>query len=295
MKYTLLHDVTRRLAMRSETAPLDASVLLAHISGRPRSRVLAEPDLALSTDQRGGLEIALDRLELGEPLPYVLGNWEFYGLEFAVTPDVLIPRPETEVLIEKALAWLNKWPGAGIVADVGTGAGCIAIALAVRNSDVRVLATDLSAAALEVAHRNAARHGVNHRIEFVHCDLLPSRSVPGAIGAKTEWWGGGRRKCDLICANLPYIPTPTLRGLPIHRREPALALDGGLDGLQTIRRLLERAHDWLGAEGAMLLEIEATQGRAALALASKAYPRAAIRLHPDLEGRDRVLEIQQHA
>ena len=162
-----LSDLTTRLTPISDTPALDASVLIAHIVGKPRTWVMAHLDLTLTTEQQDQLDVSLKRLERGEPLPYVIGKWEFFGLEFDLTPDVLIPRPETELLVEKAIAWLQANPQRRTLADVGTGSGAIAVSLAVNNPHVNILATDISPGALQVAKRNAQKHGVSDRVEFV--------------------------------------------------------------------------------------------------------------------------------
>jgi len=277
----LLSEITNRLTPLSDTPALDAAVLLAHILDMPRTWVMAHPELTLGTEQEKQLEDSLRRLESGESFPYVLGHWEFFGLEFDVTPDVLIPRPETELLVEKAIAWLQESNVRRTVADVGTGSGVIAVSIAVNVPDVHVLATDISQEALEVARRNASKFDVLQRIDFVQCDLLPHHieTLP------TE------RHFDLICANLPYVPTETLQSLPVYGREPTLALDGGPDGLRLIRRLLDIGPEWLAPNGMILLELEATRGIQALNLAYDLFSQATIHLHQDLTGRDRLLEI----
>jgi release factor glutamine methyltransferase len=251
-------------------------VLLAHLLGKPRAWVLAHPEAELNAGQQAGLEVLLQRLENGEPLPYVLGRWEFFGLEFAVTPAVLIPRPETELLVEQALAWLRGHPSARSAAEVGVGSGCISVSLAVHIPDLKIAATDLSLAALEVACANARRHRAAGRIDFVVADLLPP----------------GRAQFDLICANLPYIPSDSLGELAVSRAEPRLALDGGPDGLRLIRRLLAGAPTRLRQPGLLLLEIEAGQGPVALALAQATFPQARVHLHTDLAGRNRLVAVE---
>lgn len=277
-----LTEISNRLALFSDTPDLDASVLLAHILDKPRTWVLAHPELTLDTTQQKQLADALTRLENGEPFPYVLGHWEFFGLDLEVTPEVLIPRPETELLVETAIAWLGASPVRRTVADVGTGSGAIAIAIAANVPDVHVLATDVSLSALEVARRNARKHDLTQQIDFLECDLLPPHTDP--LPTADHF--------DLICANLPYIPTDTLRGLPIHGREPSLALDGGADGLEVIRKLLTIAPEWLAPNGLILLEIEATLGIQAVDMAYDLFSQAEIHLHRDLTGRDRLLEIR---
>lgn len=282
MTSSLLSDITARLTSLSDTPALDASVLLAHVIQKPRTWVLAHPELSLTSDEQNHLSDSLQRLETGEPFPYVLGHWEFFGMEFDVTPDVLIPRPETELLVEKAIAWLQESSVRRTVADIGTGSGAIAISIAINVPDTNVLATDVSTKALEVAVRNARKFDVDQRIEFVECDLLP---------AKPELFST-EQHLDLICANLPYIPTRTLHSLPVYGREPTLALDGGEDGLALIRRLLQKASEWLAPNAMILLEIEATRGLAALNLAYDSFSEAEIHLHQDLTGNDRLLEIR---
>ncbi len=281
MKTSLLADITNQLALASDTPALDASVLLAHIVKQPRTWVIAHPELHLTASQQKQLDDSLARLEAGEAFPYVLGRWEFFGLDFDLTPDVLIPRPETELLVEKASAWLQRSPNRRTIADVGTGSGAIAVAIAVNIPDAHVLATDISHHALEVAHQNAVKFDVDHQIDFVQCDLLPQHIDP--LPTESHF--------DLICANLPYIPTEKLHNLPIFGREPTLALDGGPDGLDPIRRLLDIGPEWLAPNGMILLEIEATRGIQALNLACDLFSEATIHLHQDLMGRDRLLEI----
>jgi release factor glutamine methyltransferase len=236
---------------------------------------MAHPEAPLTPKRAAALETLVIGLEMGEPLPYVLGQWEFFDLEFDVTPDVLIPRPETELLVERAIGWLHVHPDRRQVADVGTGSGCIGIALAANIPDLHVMGSDISQAAVKMAQHNAVKNGVGQRMEFVHCDLFPP---------ETEY--------DLIIANLPYIPTKTLYKLPIYGHEPMMALDGGPDGLQLIRGLLTAAPDRLVPGGLLLLELEASEGAAALSLAYDGFAEAEIHLHKDLAGRDRILEVQ---
>jgi len=272
---TVLEDLISRLDNNGETPGLDAQLLLARVLDQSRSWVITHPEASMTSDRTAALEPLVARLENGDPLPYVLGRWEFFGLEFEVTPDVLIPRPETELLVERAIAWLQAHPKARHVADVGTGSGCIGISLAANLPDLEVMASDISSEALKMARRNAMNNSVGQRVDFLCCDLFPP---------EVEF--------DLIVANLPYIPTQTLHKLPIFGHEPTLALDGGIDGLDLIRHLLITAPDRLIPGGLLLMEIEASEGPAALSLACDAFAEAEIHLHKDLAGRDRILEIQ---
>jgi release factor glutamine methyltransferase len=271
-----LDGIIDRLAGVSESAALDAQVLLAHVLGRSRSWVLAHPEVEWTLEQSSALEEGVARLQSGEPLPYVIGHWEFYGADFIVTPAVLIPRPETELLVETALAWLRAHPARRLAADVGTGSGCIAISLTRHMADLRVLASDISLPALSVAWQNALRSGVGGRVHCLQADLLPPAGRP----------------FDLVCANLPYIPTASLADLRVAQWEPRLALDGGADGLIWIERLLAVLRRGLEPQGLALLEIEASQGAAAAGLAQRAFPRAKVDVLVDLAGHDRLVRIQ---
>jgi release factor glutamine methyltransferase len=272
---TALDDLTFRLEKHSDSPDLDAQEVLARVMNRPRSWVMAHPEATLTARRAAALETLAVGLERGKPLPYVLGQWEFFGLEFDVTPDVLIPRPETELLVERAIGWLHVHPDFRYAADVGTGSGCIGIALAAAIPDLQMMGSDISPAALKMAQRNAVKNGVEKRMEFLCCNLFPP---------ETEY--------NLIVANLPYIPTKTLQKLPIYGREPTVALDGGADGLQLIRGLLTAAPDRLAPGGLLLIEIEASEGATALSLAYDGFAEAEIHLHKDLTGHDRILEVQ---
>lgn len=281
-----LEQIAERLRGVTDTPELDAQVLLAHLMGRTRVWLAAHPESPLSERVLASTQEAVSRLEAGTPLPYVLGRWEFFGLDFEVTPDVLIPRPETELLVEQAIFWLksrrvDKFSSLR-AADVGTGSGCIAVALAKHVPEARVLATDLSLPALRVARRNALRHGAASRVDFVQCDLLPPHPEP--LPTESHF--------DVICANLPYIPSEKLKRLAVYGREPTLALNGGSDGLDVIRHLLKIAPEWLAPDGLLLLEIEEGQGMAAVSLAYDSFERATINLRRDLAGKERLVAIR---
>jgi release factor glutamine methyltransferase len=283
----VLEATAARLSPLSDTPELDAEVLIAHVLDKERTWLLAHDDAPFDAQTLATLENSVQRLEDGEPLPYVLGHWEFFGLDFDLTSDVLIPRPETELLVERAIPWLQASNKRRAIADIGTGSGCIAISIATHIPSAQLLATDISRAALEVARRNALKQHVEQQIEFIECDILPLPNPSFPLGD-----GQGVRKFDLICANLPYIPTGKLQSLPIYGREPTLALNGGDDGLDLFRRLLALAPDCLTPGGRMLIEIEATRGTTALSIAYDAFEEAEIHLYQDLARQDRLLEIQ---
>jgi release factor glutamine methyltransferase len=265
-----------RLAGLSDTAGLDAQVLVAHIAGKSRAWILAHPDEYLAKDAVNRLNQALSRLEKGEPLPYVLGQWEFYGLDFIVTPGVLIPRPETELMVENAGRWLEQNPGVHRAADIGAGSGCISVALAVNHPNLHILSADISWDALQVAGRNIEKHQVQDRVHLVQCDLLAPFGV----------------NLDLICANLPYIADEVLARLDVFHREPSIALSGGGDGLALVRRFIKSSSGLLNPGGLLLAEIESTQGEAVKRLAEGCFPQSQVQILHDYSGHDRLLRIE---
>jgi release factor glutamine methyltransferase len=266
----------QRLAPHSDQPRLEAAALAGFELGQPKTWILAHPETTLLPAQHAALDALLSRLCEGMPLPYLLGSQEFFGLSFAVSPAVLIPRPETELLVEEALAWLRANPNRCRAADVGTGSGCIAISLAYHIRNLHVTACDLSFPALLLARQNARIQQVENRLDWVQSDLLNPMTGP----------------FDLVCANLPYIPTPTLENLAVAAHEPVLALDGGMDGLDLIRRLLVDGSRWLSPGGLLLLEMEASQGSAAVMPSHETFPTAQVTLLPDLAGLDRLIRIQ---
>lgn len=267
---------TESLVDVSETPNLDAQTLLADRIGRSRAWILAHPEAELPETTYQSYQADINGLIDGMPLPYVLGHWEFFGLDFSLSQDTLIPRPETELLVEKAEAWLDRHPEKNWAADVGTGSGCIAISLAKTRPFLSFIATDISFAALKVARENAFRHKVAKRVEFIQSDLLTPVAHP----------------IDLICANLPYIPSDVLPVLKVIKAEPELALDGGHNGLDIITRFLEAAPRWISAGGYLLIEIERSQGLQVQGIARRVFPLAEIDIHKDLAGFDRVISIQ---
>lgn len=272
-------NLARQPVDKDSAAPdsLDLQVLLAHVLGKTRSWVLAHPEAKLESGQVEQLNDLLARLAKGVPLPYLIGRQEFFGLEFKVNPAVLIPRPETELLVENALAWLQRRPDRRLAADVGSGSGCITVSLAKYVPDLRVIAVDSSRQALNVARQNAVRHQVDRQIHFVQGDLLSAARGP----------------FDLVCANLPYIPIGALKTAAVARYEPHQALDGGPDGLYFIRHLIADAPRWLAPGGLMLLEMQFDQGESISRLAQIYLSGAQVKVLPDLAGLPRLVEIHQ--
>jgi release factor glutamine methyltransferase len=273
---SILDNLQITIFHHNDTPRLDAQVLLGNILGKPQSWILAHPEAQLSPGEYKRLSKNLAKIKAGMPLPYVIGHWEFYKLDFQINPAVLIPRPETELLVEKTIQWFHSHPGCRQAADIGTGSGCIAVSLALNLPGLQVTATDISKQALSVARLNANRHDVAERISFLQADLLPPS---GPI-------------FNLICANLPYIPSEILHTLEVFYREPTIALDGGLNGLALIQRLIRTAPSCLAPGGFLILEIEANQGKTAIELAEECFPGSEIRLVPDYAGYDRLLCIQ---
>ncbi|MFN2225044.1 MAG: peptide chain release factor N(5)-glutamine methyltransferase [Anaerolineae bacterium] len=256
---------------------LDAELLLAHTLEVNRAAVLARPDRRLTPKQLTRFRNLLARRAAREPLAYILGQREFFGLAFAVDPRVLIPRPETELLVEEALRLARARP-APLLADVGAGSGAIAVSLAVHLPRATVYALDDSAGALAVTAENARRHGVAERVHGLPGNLLAPLPEP----------------VDLITANLPYVAAPEWDELApeIRAYEPRSALDGGADGLGLIRGLLASAAPHLRPGGALLVEIGAAQGPAVVALARQHFPEAGVELKKDYAGLDRLVIIQ---
>lgn len=273
----------RTLLVESGIAPdeasLDAELLAREVLGWDRARLLA----SLNEPEPAGFEEVfsplLARRQRREPIAYIIGRREFWGLDFEVTPDVLIPRAETEFIVEEAL----RIPGIEsrpcvLAADIGTGSGCVAVALAVSLPATRIVATDLSAAALRVASRNVERHGVGSRVTLVQADLM----------------AGLRGPFDLVVSNPPYVPTPSVGGLQheIRRHEPRQAFDGGIDGLALVRRLLEEASTRLRPGGWLIFEFGYSQEEDVEAAAATCDGLEVHHVAVDLQGIPRTAVIQ---
>jgi len=273
-----LHEATEalRAAGIEDAACLEAEVLLRHTLDLDRAHLYARLQEDLSSGDQAVFHSLLARRLAHEPTAYIVGQREFYGLDLETTPAALIPRPETELLVQEALARACHRERLLIV-DVGTGNGAIAVALAVHLPRAALVAIDLSREALSLAVGNARRHGVESRISFLQADLL----APLAQSA------------DLIVANLPYVRSADWEALPpeIREHEPRAALDGGPDGLREIERLLERAPPYLRPGGSLLVELAPPQAEPALALARRCFPDAAARILPDAAGLERLLAI----
>ena len=280
---TVIQDTHRKLeAAGIPDARLEAEVFVMNVMRMARQNIFAEQEAEVSPQQQATLDAFLSRRFEREPLAYILGQREFYGITVMVTPAVLIPRPETEGLVEQALfmALMGMETTELTIADVGTGSGAIAINLAIHLPAAKIFAVDVDDAVLDVASFNIRSHGVPDRVSLAIGDLLDA--VPEPI--------------DLIVANLPYIPTdriPTLQ--PEVQREPVLALDGGPDGLDLVRRLLTQAEDKLKDHGIILLELDPEQVPVVQELALKHFPEGSTSVEQDLAHLDRILAIYRQA
>ncbi len=252
-------------------------VLLSHVLEKPKSWLIAHDDTRISPKQSSILNNLIQHLLKSEPLAYLIGLWSFFGLDFFVDKSVLIPRPETELLVEEAIHWLKRYPDAHTIADIGTGSGCIAITLASAFPDRDFFATDIDFSALKIAKKNILFHS-NQNINLVECDLMKCLL----------------KKFNLICANPPYIPTEELKSLPVNQHEPWLALDGGENGMVTVTRFLEESTHHLEKNGAVLMEIESTKEKQVMSISRNFFPSAEIQIQDDLAGKARLLIIQSH-
>lgn len=259
-----------------QDAALDAEVLARHVLAWDRATLLAHGREPAPPGFDSAFDALIARRALREPVAQIVGRREFWGLDFEVTPDVLIPRPETELVVEEAVNYAREHPSRTAV-DVGTGSGCIAVSVAHELPGVRITAIDCSDAALAVARRNAARHGVSDRISFQSTDLL--NGVAGPF--------------DLILSNPPYVPeddAPTLQP-EVVQFEPRAALFGGVDGLAVIRRLLQDARSRLAEHGRLIIEFGLGQDREISRIAEETG-WVLVRMRKDLQGIPRTAVLR---
>jgi release factor glutamine methyltransferase len=299
IRIALQQAMAQLYAAHVDAPKTTARVLLAHALGKPKEWLIANDTQPINQSTQNTFQALLTRIIAHEPLAYILGSREFYGLDFVVDHRVLIPRPETEMLVELALEEIRgdeemmglrdeaislhpRIPASPHLLDVGTGSGAIPIAVASRLPQARILASDVSADALAVAKINAERHNVAHQITFVQSDLLTSMfELP-----------------RVLTANLPYVTTEEIEGLQpeIQDHEPRVALDGGADGLDLVRKLLMQIAQRTLASAhplqAAFLEFGASQGPAALHLAQQILPFAQSKIKKDLAKLDRILCIR---
>jgi release factor glutamine methyltransferase len=269
-----------------DTPRLDAELLLGHVLGLTRAQIHAHPERRLDAAELDSYHELIERRRQHEPVAYITGHKEFYGLDFYVDRRVLIPRPETELLVEKGLEIGQATSHSPTIADVGTGCGAMAISLAVHLHQAIIYALDASSEALEVAALNRRRYSVEKHVHLLQGDLLSPLPEP----------------VDLIVANLPYVSGGEWERLPrtITAYEPHSALDGGPDGLDIIRRLLAQARPHLKPQATILLEIGATQGAAVTDLARHSFnrlrtphfSRVTVEVVQDYAGLDRMVVVE---
>ena len=262
-----LHDI-------SDTPRLEVQVLAAHMFEKSRAWVMAHDDAELTSQQLQTLNDYINRLLSKEPLPYITGKQEFFGFPFKVNPYVLIPRPETEQLVEITLQWLTDHPEYRKGMDIGTGSGCIAISLCKQLTDLSMIATDISGAALEVAQQNAIENNANSQITFQLANLYQQDIPP----------------VDFICANLPYIPVEQLKSLDVAKYEPLSALDGGENGFTLIEELLTTLQ--YDPPPFMIFEIDSSHAGIAKQFTDITYSKSRVSIIKDLYGRDRFVIIE---
>jgi release factor glutamine methyltransferase len=269
---------TRLGAAAGEDARLEAEVLLAHVLGVDRAHVLAQLHETIDARAASAYQSLVDRRVGREPLAYIVGWREFYGIEFICTPDVLIPRPETEMLVDLALEEVGRRNSGVRIVDVGTGSGAVAVAVALHAPAAHVTATDASESSLSVARRNAQRSGVSDRVTFAVGDLL--------AGAGTF---------DVILANLPYVSESEWRSLEpeVRDHEPRDALVGGDTGIEAIARLIGEAPEHLTFAGVIAAEIGETQAGELLTIAHQFFPDGHAYVMKDFAGKDRMLVIRR--
>ena len=256
---------------------LEAELLLRHVLKIDPVELLARPDVLVPRDLEEQYRRLVARCAAGEPSFYIIGHREFYGLDFEVNKAVLIPRPETELIVEIAMDQISSYP-APAIADIGTGSGVIAVTLAKYLPQAEIYATDISHDALIVARSNSRKHGVASRIHFLQGNLL--EPLP--------------RRFHLIVANLPYVPTVNMAAVNTIGYEPEIALHGGSDGLDLIKQVVTRAREYLLPDGFLLLEVGIGQKEALRSFVENTANAARIDFHKDLSGIDRVARLHFH-
>ena len=257
-----------------EDAALESEVLLSHVLKINRAQLLSEPEVELLKRHEETFKTFIKRRIKGEPHAYITAHREFYGLDFEIDKRVLIPRPETELLVEQAIEKAKNYPNPVIV-DIGTGSGAIAVSLAKNLPHAQIYAVDISKAALKVTERNCRKHQVEERVTLVRGDLLESSP----------------EQVDIIVANLPYVLTGEVSKVNTAGFEPDLALDGGADGLDAIRRLCRQAKNILQSGGCLMLEIGQGQDQVVCDLLYTVYPSAQVKCFPDFSGIMRIVSL----
>jgi release factor glutamine methyltransferase len=274
LKQTLSQARKILAANNIEDASIESELLLRHTLKINRVQLYLDLNRELTPEEEATFWHLVERRQNGEPTAYITGHREFYGLDFYVNHRVLIPRPESELLVEKVLQLAHSRHIVAI-ADIGTGCSAIAISLALNLPQTKIYATDISTSALEVAQINCGKHGVASRICLLHGDMLDPLPEP----------------VDLIIANLPYVRELEVSQTGLANFEPPLALNGGWDGLEKIRQLCQQVSMKLRPQGCLLLEIGQGQGKAVITLLRRLFPSASVEVTPDLSGVERVVSL----
>lgn len=281
----VIRNASERLSQAGiQNARLDAEVLLSYIVDKNRAWLLTHGSDAIDSRLDATYKGAIDRRSRREPLQYIIGKQEFWGLEFGVTPDVLIPRPETELVVETAVQRIRAAVTTATIIDLCTGSGCIAISIAKESLTARIFATDRSGVALAIARENARKHGVSDRIRFLEGDLLDPL---------TELDLGGQ--ADIITVNPPYIRSGDLKGLQPEVRdyEPEIALIAGSEGTEIAHRIIETAPAFLKKHGALIMEMGMGQGEELCKMVAATGAYGALEILKDLAGIDRVIAARR--
>ncbi len=264
-----------KLAEVSETAEIEINAVLSKVLSRNLPWCLANSNIVLDPNIIEELNKKIDFLRSGIPLGYVLGEIEFFGLNFIIDENVLIPRPETELMVEAAIGWLDKHENAKKLVDVGCGSGAIIISLLKKFPDKKGWAVEISRAALNVSKKNMTYHEIKN-LNFVQLDCLT----------------GLQTKFDVITANLPYIPGDVLKELPVSKYEPEIALNGGKDGLEVINKLIDQIPSRLNSPGLVLLEIQFDQAEKIIHKLQDSIPEAIISIIKDYSNHDRIIQVE---
>jgi release factor glutamine methyltransferase len=271
----VLRQGASRLSPRSSSPRLDAEVLLAHLLGIGRASLLAHSTSLVDAEMLSQYDALIERRYKGEPIAYLTGHKEFYGLDLHITPDVLVPRPETESAVEACLEVIPIGETSQL-ADIGTGCGAILVAICKQRPLVKAFGTDISPAAIEVAAHNCRYHGIEHQANLLVGHLL--QPLPGRV--------------NVIVANLPYV-APGEAAEDVATWEPQVAVfGGGDDGTALIREFLTHAPDYLLPGGTVVMEVAHSQGKIVSELARAAFPGARVEVRKDLAGYDRIVVIK---
>jgi release factor glutamine methyltransferase len=273
-----LEQARRRLSGLKdvEDPGLESEVLLRHILHFNRAQLFLDLNIQLNPDQESTFNQLIERRLTGEPLAYIINSREFYGLDFFVDDRVLIPRPETELLVEETIRFCDRHPAA-VLGDIGTGSGAIAVSLAVHLPQIKIYAVDISSKALEVAAINTRRRGVEDRVILLQGDLLEPL----------------KRPVDAIIANLPYVRTTDWQAMPSAAFEPRQALDGGEKGLDLIFHLIDQLKGKVNPGGLILLEMGLGQAEDITSYIKMRFPNKSIEILKDLAAIERVVKISE--